>query len=136
MKATLTVSSPGTGPGPGPGGGVNDLRRWLQRHPELRAHIRQEPAPEPAPGTMGAASEILTLVLAPGGVTVALSAAVVAWLQNRRGNQTVTITLPDGTQVTVASERVRDLSARDSGELAQRLAEALQRGELPPADGS
>ncbi|MET9413428.1 hypothetical protein ABZY03_04425 [Streptomyces klenkii] len=137
MKATLTVSSPGTGPGTGPGGGaVNDLRRWLQRHPELRAHVRQEPAPEPAPGTMGAASEILTLLLAPGGVTVALSAAVVAWLQNRRGNQTVTITLPDGTQVTVASEKVRDLNARDSGELAQRLAEALQRGELPPADGS
>ncbi|MEV4502791.1 effector-associated constant component EACC1 [Streptomyces klenkii] len=131
MKATLTVSSPGTGPG-----AVNDLRRWLQRHPELRAHVRQEPAPEPAPGTMGAASEILTLLLAPGGVTVALSAAVVAWLQNRRGNQTVTITLPDGTQVTVASEKVRDLNARDSGELAQRLAEALQRGELPPADGS
>ncbi|WP_424887736.1 effector-associated constant component EACC1 [Streptomyces sp. XH2] len=140
MKATLTVSGPGTGSGtrtghPGPGA-VNDLRRWLQRHPELRSLLRQEPAPEPAPGTMGAASELLTLVLAPGGVTVALSAAVVAWLQNRRGNQTVTITLPGGAQVTVTTERVRDLSAKDSGELAQRLAEALQRGELPPADGS
>ncbi|MFH8785380.1 effector-associated constant component EACC1 [Streptomyces roseoverticillatus] len=132
MKATLTVTSPGTGPG---GGAVNDLRRWLQRHPELRAHIRQEPAPEPAPGTMGAASELLTLVLAPGGLTVALSAAVVAWLQNRRGNQTVTITLPDGAQVTVTTENVRDLNARDSGELAQRVAEALHQGR-PPADGA
>ncbi|PSJ27691.1 hypothetical protein B7P34_16230 [Streptosporangium nondiastaticum] len=139
MKATLTVSSPGngtgTGAGPGPGA-VNDLRRWLQRHPELRAHLRQEPAPEPAPGTMGAASELLTLLLAPGGATAALSAAIVAWLQSRRGNQTVTITLPDGAQVTVSTENVRDLNARDSGELARRLAEALQRGELPPADGS
>ncbi|MEU8545764.1 hypothetical protein AB0C81_01945 [Streptomyces roseoverticillatus] len=135
MKATLAVSSPGSGHGPGPGSAVNDLRRWLQRHPELRAHVRQEPAPEPAPGTMGAASELLTLVLAPGGVTVALSAAVVAWLQNRRGNQTVTITLPDGAQVTVTTENVRDLNARDSGELAQRLAEALRQGR-PPADGS
>ncbi|MFF7727768.1 hypothetical protein [Streptomyces sp. NPDC008001] len=133
MKATLAVSSPGSGPGPG--GAANDLRRWLQRHPELRAHVRQEPAPEPAPGTMGAVSELLTLVLAPGGVTVALSAAVVAWLQNRRGNQTVTITLPDGAQVTVTTENVRDLNARDSGELAQRLAEALRQGQ-PPADGS
>ncbi|WKU44598.1 hypothetical protein Q3V23_11160 [Streptomyces sp. VNUA116] len=141
MKATLTVSSPGnaTGTGAGPGavpGAVNDLRRWLQRHPELRAHLRQEPAPEPAPGTMGAASELLTLLLAPGGATAALSAAIVAWLQSRRGNQTVTITLPDGAQVTVSTENVRDLNARDSGELARRLAEALQRGELPPADGS
>ncbi|MFF4216331.1 effector-associated constant component EACC1 [Streptomyces nondiastaticus] len=137
MKATLTVSSPGnaTGTGAGPGA-VNDLRRWLQRHPELRAHLRQEPAPEPAPGTMGAASELLTLLLAPGGATAALSAAIVAWLQSRRGNQTVTITLPDGAQVTVSTENVRDLNARDSGELARRLAEALQRGELPPADGS
>ncbi|CAM5560350.1 effector-associated constant component EACC1 [Streptomyces abikoensis] len=130
MKATLTVSSPDTGTGTGVGA-ANDLRRWLQRHPELRPHVRQEPAPEPAPGTMGAASELLTLLLAPGGATAALSAAVIAWLQNRRGNQTVTITLPDGAQVTVSTEKVRDLNARDSGELARSLAEALQRGELP-----
>ncbi|MGK5546606.1 effector-associated constant component EACC1 [Streptomyces sp. URMC 127] len=130
MKATLTVSSPDTGTRTGPAA-LNDLRRWLQRHPELRPHVRQEPAPEPAPGTMGAASEFLTLLLAPGGATAALSAAVIAWLQNRRGNQTVTITLPDGTQVTVSTEKVRDLNARDSGELARSLAEALRRGELP-----
>ncbi|MGK5732684.1 effector-associated constant component EACC1 [Streptomyces sp. URMC 124] len=123
MNVTLTVSSRGTGPG---GGAVHDLRRWLQRHPELRALIRQEPAAEPEPGTMGAASELLTLLLAPGGATAALGAAVVAWLQNRRGNQTVTITRPDGTQITVTSERVRDLSAGDSGEVARRLAEALE----------
>ncbi|MCQ8773479.1 effector-associated constant component EACC1 [Streptomyces telluris] len=131
MKATLTVSSPGSGPG---GGAVNDLRRWLQRHPELRAHIKQEPAPDPAPGTMGAASELLTLLLAPGGATAALGAAVVAWLQNRRGNQTVTITRPDGTQITVTAERVRDLSAAESGEVARHLAEALERRE--PGTGS
>ncbi len=33
-------------------------------------------------------------------------------LQNRRGNQTVTITLADGTQIVVATEKVRGLTAQ------------------------
>ncbi|GAA4965007.1 hypothetical protein GCM10023238_35820 [Streptomyces heliomycini] len=36
-----------------------------------------------------------------------LAAGVVAWLQTRRGSQTVTITKPDGTQVVVTSQGVR-----------------------------
>ncbi|MFE2844901.1 hypothetical protein ACFXKS_15285 [Streptomyces scopuliridis] len=123
MKVTLAVS----GPGEDTAGASSDLRRWLRRHPELRDRITPEPAAEPAPGSMGAAGELVSLLLAPGGFTAALAAAVVAWLQNRRGNQTVTITLPDGTQVTVSSERVRDLSAEGSGELAERVAEAMRQ---------
>lgn len=121
MRATLAVS----GSVDSGGGDPNDLRRWLRRDPELRARITSEPAPEPAPGAMGGAGELVSLLLEPGGVTAALGAAVVAWLQNRRSRQSVTITLPDGTCVTVSSESVRDLDARDSGELAQRVARAL-----------
>ncbi|MFI6731119.1 hypothetical protein NRF20_45765 [Streptomyces sp. R-74717] len=58
-------------------------------------------------------------------------------MQSRRGNQTVTITRPDGTQVTVTSERVRGLTAEGTGGLAQRVAEALQQPPQPdpPANG-
>lgn len=131
MRVALTVS----GPGNGTGGAPNDLSRWLRRHPELRGRVTLEPGPEPAAGTMGTAGELVSLLLAPGGMTAALAAAVVAWLQNRRGTQTVTITLPDGTQVTVSSERVRGLTAEASGEVAERVAEAIRpRPATPDGD--
>ncbi|MFJ5112081.1 hypothetical protein ACIQAD_15775 [Streptomyces sp. NPDC088551] len=123
MRATLAVS----GIGDDVAGASSDLRRWLGRHPDLRSQILREPARVPVPGSMGATGELVSLLLAPGGLTAALAAAVVAWLQNRRGNQTVTITLPDGTQVVVSSERVRGLDAAGSSELAQRVAGALEQ---------
>ncbi|MDX2624010.1 hypothetical protein AB0L83_05445 [Streptomyces sp. NPDC052071] len=130
MRATLAVS----GGGDAVAGASNDLRRWLGRHADLRHQILREPARVPAPGSMGATGELVSLLLAPGGLTAALAAAVVAWLQNRRGNQTVTITLPDGTQVVVSSERVRGLDAAGSGELAQRVAAALEQGTSASTD--
>lgn len=74
----------------------------------------------------GGAPELITLLLAPGGLTAAVAAAVVAWLQSRKVNQTVTITRPDGTQVTVTSERINGRTAESTGDLAQRVADALQ----------
>ncbi|MEV6133777.1 hypothetical protein AB0M05_44425 [Streptomyces violaceusniger] len=127
MRVVLSVS--------GGSGASGDLRRWLTRDPQLRGRLGREAAAEPAAGAMGATAELLPVLLAPGGLTAALAAAVVAWLQNRRGNQTVTITRPDGTQVTVTSERVRGLTAQGAGDLAQRVADALQQGpqETGPA---
>ncbi|MEV8424760.1 effector-associated constant component EACC1 [Streptomyces niveus] len=132
MEISLAVSGPGHD---GTGGASSDLRRWLRRDPQLRDRVAQGSATVPEPGSMGASGELVTLLLAPGGLTAALAAAVVAWLQNRRGNQTVTITLPDGTQVTVSSERVRDLNAAASGELAERVAQALERRPATTTDG-
>ncbi|WP_409470678.1 effector-associated constant component EACC1 [Streptomyces sp. HC307] len=115
-------------------GATDDLYDWLRQDPELRGLIRREsPAGVPA-GAMGAWSEVLTLVLAPGGPTAAAGAAVVVWLQNRRGNQTVTINQPDGTQVVVSSEKVRGLTAEGASELAQQVAEALR--QRPATDGT
>ncbi|WP_157847728.1 effector-associated constant component EACC1 [Streptomyces violens] len=118
MRVTLSVGSDS--------GACGDLRRWLLRDPELRSRTAGPSGAAPPPGTMGAAGELINVLLAPGGLTAALAAAVVAWLQNRRGNQTVTITRPDGTQVTVTSERVRGLTAEGSGDLARQIADALQ----------
>lgn len=130
MRVTLEVS----GTDRDVRGASQELRSWLTRHPEFRGRLGRESGSGPAPGEMGAGTELLTLLLAPGGVTAALGAAVVAWLQTRRGNQTVTVTLPDGTQVVVSSERVRGLTAGQTGEVAQRVAEAL--GPRPSAGES
>lgn len=122
MRITLKVTGPD---GASTAGGAGDLREWLRGDPELRHRVGRSPVEPPPPGTMGAIDEIVPLLLEPGGLTVTLAAAVVAWLQTRRGTQTVTITKPDGTQVVVTSEGVRGLTPETSGDLAQRVAEAL-----------
>lgn len=112
-------------------GASDDLYQWLRQDPDLRAFIRREAATAPPGGAMGALGELITLLLAPGGPTAALGAAVVMWLQSRRGNQTVTITLPDGAQVVVSSEKVRGLTAEGTSELAERVAAALRQERNP-----
>ncbi|MFG2114106.1 hypothetical protein ACGFRB_15970 [Streptomyces sp. NPDC048718] len=128
MRVTLEVTGP---EGAAADGAALDLREWLRGDPELRPRIEPVRAAEPEPGAMGALGELVALLLQPGGLTVTLAAGVVAWLRTRRGTQTVTITRPDGTQITVASEGVRGLTYEAGGELAQRLARAL---EAPPQE--
>ena len=123
MRITLKVTGPDGTAAPG---GAADLREWLRGDPELRGRVGRGLAEPPAPGTMGAVGEAVSLLLEPGGLAVTLAAAVVAWTQSRRGTQTVTITKPDGTQVVVTSQGVRGLTPESSGDLAQRVAEALQ----------
>ncbi|MEU1694026.1 hypothetical protein ABZ590_21820 [Streptomyces hirsutus] len=127
MRVTLAVDA-----GDGDAAGASeDLYQWLRQDPDLRVLVRRE-VPDALPdGAMGALEELISLLLAPGGPTAALGAAVVVWLQGRRGNQTVTLSLPDGTQVVVSSEKVRGLTAEGAGELAERVAAALQQERNP-----
>ncbi|MBB1254473.1 effector-associated constant component EACC1 [Streptomyces alkaliterrae] len=116
--------------------GTDDLRGWLGKQRELRGRVQRGAGEPPAPGTMGTATEVVTVLLEPGGVVTVLAAAVVTWMHNRSGRQTVTITRSDGTEVTVTSDRVRGLDAQQAGALAQEIARQLgvptQRRE--PAD--
>ncbi|GAA4304354.1 hypothetical protein GCM10023086_21460 [Streptomyces venetus] len=129
MRITLEVTGPD---GTASAGGGGELREWLRGDPELRHRVGRSHVEPPPPGAMGALDDIIPLLLEPGGLTVTLAAAVVAWLQTRRGSQTVTITKPDGTQVVVTSEGVRGLTPETSGDLAQRVAEALQAPSQEP----
>ncbi|MET9370190.1 hypothetical protein ABZY00_20390 [Streptomyces griseoflavus] len=123
MRVTLAVAS-----GDGDEAGASeDLYEWLRQDPDVRPFVRREVPAAPEDGAMGALGELVSLLLAPGGPTAAVGAAVVVWLQGRRGNQTVTLTLPDGTQVVVSSEKVRGLTAEGASELAERVAAALQQ---------
>lgn len=113
-----------------------DLREWLRGEPGLRERVGRGTSPEPEPGAMGSLGEIVPLLLEPGGLTVTLAASVIAWLQTRRGTQSVTITKPDGTQVVVTSEGVRGLTPETTGDLARRVAEALEPKPAEPDAGS
>ncbi|MFI1797455.1 hypothetical protein ACH427_08880 [Streptomyces sp. NPDC020379] len=128
MQVTITVESVNGPAGP------DDLRRWLGGQPALRGRVRRG-ADEPLPGAMGTAGDVVLALLEPGGVAAAFAGAVVAWVRTRRGTQTVTITRPDGTRMTLSTTEVKGLDARQAAELAQRLAATLEDGpaEVPPA---
>lgn len=104
----------------------NDLRTWLGRQRELRGLVGRETGARPTPATMGASTEVITALLVPGGVATVLASAVVAWVRNRTGKQTVTLTRADGAQITVTSDKVRILTASQVGELVQQLAASLE----------
>lgn len=134
MRVTITVRDGGERVT------TDDLRGWLGRQQELRGLVQADVAAVPRDrGTMGDATEVITALLAPGGVATVLAAAIDAWVQNRGGGQTVIITRPDGSQVTVASERVKGLTAQQAGELARRIAGSIDAREGedsdPPASG-
>ncbi|MFI2506194.1 hypothetical protein [Streptomyces sp. NPDC018972] len=127
MRVTLAVDAGDAA------GALDDLYEWLRQDPDLRVLVRREVSATPPSGAMGALGELVSLLLAPGGPTAALGAAVVVWLQGRRGTQTVTLSLPDGTQVVVSSEKVRGLTAEGASELAEQVAAALRQDRHPPA---
>ncbi|MFE4049406.1 hypothetical protein [Streptomyces sp. YIM B13518] len=112
---------------------AHELRQWLRGDPELRPAVVPLVPASPAPGSMGAFGSVIELLLQPGGLTVTLAAGLVAWLQTRRGSQTVTITKPDGTQVVVTSQGVRGLTPESSGELAREVARALEEPARQPS---
>ncbi|WP_405986943.1 effector-associated constant component EACC1 [Streptomyces sp. NBC_00872] len=105
-------------------GAAHDLRRWLAAEDSLRGRIRLADT-RPANGAMGAVSDVLVAVLEPGGVAAVFAGGVVAWLQARRGDQTVTLTRPDGTRITIESTQVRGLNGEQAMALAERLSQEL-----------
>ncbi|KDQ70027.1 hypothetical protein DT87_23445 [Streptomyces sp. NTK 937] len=111
-----------------------ELRQWLRGDPELRPAVVPVVPASPTPGSMGTVGAVIELLLQPGGLTVTLAAGVVAWLQTRRGSQTVTITKPDGTQVVVTSQGVRGLTPESGGRLTLEVARALEEPERRTSD--
>ncbi|MFF7654334.1 hypothetical protein ACFZCY_31650 [Streptomyces sp. NPDC007983] len=138
MRIGLTVRADERNPSPGAdtaGAGPDDLRRWLAGQPGLRGRVRRATDSGPPPGAMGAGTDVILALLEPGGVATVLAGAVVAWLQTRRGSRTVTITRPDGTEISVSSTEVGPLDAQQASELAARLAAALEPDARAPEAG-
>lgn len=126
MRVAITVED-------GDSGLLHDLRRWLRDEPELRGRIGNHTTRPLPSDAMGLGTEALLAVLAPGGVAVVFAGALVAWVQSRRGDQTITVTRPDGTSVTVSATRVRGLEAEQTARLARELAAFLDTGDVTQA---
>ncbi|MFD8930862.1 effector-associated constant component EACC1 [Streptomyces mirabilis] len=134
MRIALTIRPDEESSGVGDGL-HEDLRGWLAAQPGLRGRVGRDTGSAPPPGTMGAGTDVILALLAPGGVATVLAGAVVAWLQARKGSQTVTLTRPDGTQITVSSTQVKPLDGQQAGELARQLAAALEADAPTPGPG-
>ena len=100
---------------------LESLQEWLADSAELRGRVMACELPPP-PGALGPVLDAILVALAPGSVATAGATAVVSWLRHRAGGVRVEIELPDGRRLTLAADRVRELTdAQLRGQLADLL---------------
>ena len=86
------------------------LRDWLASENELRGRVRVRQRP-PDPGEMGAALDVLAVAVGSGGAVGVLVRSLLSWLGGRRADVVVTVSAPDGRQITVEVRRTSDPQA-------------------------
>jgi Effector Associated Constant Component 1 len=113
---------------------AESLRDWLRHEPELRGRLRTRSVPTPD-GAMGAPIE-LVVVLATATIPVAsaLARSLSTWLVQRRSDLTVTVTGPDGRQISLSSRRIADPEKLLRAVLEPVLPEPID-GPTPPETG-
>ncbi|MEU0568771.1 hypothetical protein ABZ297_25795 [Nonomuraea sp. NPDC005983] len=116
MTANITVVARGTAAGDDARG----LRDWLVAEDELAGRVKlSEGTPEP--DRLGVPTDVIMLMLAPGGAVTAFSAAVITWIRHRTGTATITIRREDRTEVKISAQRVRALDGQALTALTREL---------------
>lgn len=120
MDARITVE--------GNSADLESLWSWLRNEPQLRGSVKTRTAALPD-GALGASTELVVVLATSGSGTVAvLARAISRWLierdRQRYSPVTVTVTRPDGGQISVSTPR--------AGEAEQLLRTALEAGPLDP----
>jgi hypothetical protein len=100
----LAVASPDSG------SHLLALRDWLASEDELRGRVRVHRRP-PNPGEMGAVLDVLAVAVGSGGAVGVLIRSLLSWLGGRRADVIVTVSAPDGRQITVEVRRTSDPQA-------------------------
>lgn len=110
---------------------LRSLADWLNSEADLRGRVRAV-RPAPAPGTMGAAVELLTVALGSGGAGAVLVRSICTWLGQRRSQVSVTLKDRDGREFTFTSTS-RNLDSSEVFREASAIFDALGNG--PGEDG-
>ncbi|MEV5989038.1 hypothetical protein AB0L85_29235 [Streptomyces sp. NPDC052051] len=121
MDVTVAIT------GAGAADELRSLYTWLIAEEELRGRVRLVESPPP-PGALGSVPQMLAVVLAPGGVAVALASVAVAWMRHRTGEVVCKLTRSDGASVEVSAQRVRGTDMAEVRELVADLAKTLDEG--------
>jgi hypothetical protein len=101
---------------------LRSLRDWLIAERRLRGQVRLIPRPSEA-GSLGAAVELLTVALGPGGTATALATVLISWIRRRSGSVRAKVTKGDGTTVELTTTNTRGLTASE----VQRMIDTLAR---------
>ncbi|WP_256074496.1 effector-associated constant component EACC1 [Streptomyces sp. PpalLS-921] len=129
MSVTVALAGVGTADE------LRSLYEWLSAEEELRGRVRLVQAPPP-PDALGSVPEMLTVALAPGGVSAVLASAAIAWMRHRTGEVVCKLTKPDGTSVEVSAQRVRGSDLTEVRDLVTELTQLLNGSSGAAGDGS
>lgn len=121
MNVELTVG------GPGSLDELKNLEDWLLDDPELAGCPITRPAGSPAPGEMGALSDVLVVALGSGGAGATLAGSLSVWLRTRVGDVTLRVRTPQGeTELTARN-------ARDAQALVASVSSLLSGSDAGPS---
>jgi hypothetical protein len=107
------------------------LRRWLRREKGLY-WPDEAAATVPPEGRMGSATDVLVVAVGSGGAISALATSLGVWLTQLKSRPrpavTVTITMPDGTAISVQANQ-----ADDPASVVREALSAAFRRQSPPS---
>ncbi|MCX4852107.1 hypothetical protein [Streptomyces sp. NBC_00893] len=129
MNVTVALTGAGTADE------LRSLHEWLFAEEELRGRVRLVQSPPP-PNALGSVPEMLTVALAPGGVSAVLASAAIAWMRHRTGEVVCKLTKPDGTSVEFSAQRVRGSDMAEVRELVAELTQMMNDNSGAVRDGS
>ena len=111
---------------------LRDLHSWMSEEPDLRGRVRIREAAIPA-GALGAAPDVLQLILGAGGGAATAAGVLIAWLSNRSGEVGVKLTRggEDGETLEVTAKGVKGLDQAQVRELATFITRLLDTTDLP-----
>jgi hypothetical protein len=96
--------------GPGPYDELKNLEDWLLDDPGLAGCPITRPAASPAPGEMGALSDVLVVALGSGGAGATLAGCLSVWLRTRVGDLTLRVRTPRG-EAELTARNAKDVEA-------------------------
>jgi Effector Associated Constant Component 1 len=103
---------------------MRSLELWLEGQNELRGRVRAVVV-APQPGAMGSVADMLMIALGQGEVATAVASVLVSWIRRQSGKVLVRATRPDGSEITLTADQVRELSPQDVPSLVIQLAATL-----------
>lgn len=106
------------------------LAEWLRGIPELRGRVQREQVAA-QPGEQGVSGD-LVIALASTGAATALVTSLQVWLTNRHTDVTVSVSVPDGRQITVNATRAHDMTQVRELLTAALAADAGPHSDLSP----
>src|SRR5215472_15273268 len=121
MNVELTVG------GPGSFDELKNLEDWLLDDPELAGYRITRPAGSPAPGEMGALSDVLVIALGSGGAGATLAGSLSVWLRTRVGDVTLRVRTPRGEAELTAR------NAKDAGAVITSVSSLLSSHGAEPS---